>query len=336
MKIYIKIRDRAYGPLEDDKIEKMIASGKLKPQSEISFDRRNWFPAGNSKDLFPVERNTDPYLTLDDNDTVYPSRPQESTSFRKDHQKQKEQSFGDLPDPLDFSSSFPAEMDQCQWFLSNDGQTGTGPYRTSDILQFLKEQKAFPQSLIWQQGSNAVRLCDQAEFRSLFGNHPFETPLAFSGDQGIQNSPSEFQDPSFPGSEPKTFLNFLIDPLFHHYCDFTGRSTRKEFWIFHLLLFSFFCLLSFPIPLFGKQEDPHSFFAFIFILYSLMYFCLVLAVLLPALSIQVRRFHDTGFSGWLILIGLVPVFGNLAIFIMDLLPGTEGANIYGADPRIRS
>jgi uncharacterized membrane protein YhaH (DUF805 family) len=50
--------------------------------------------------------------------------------------------------------------------------------------------------------------------------------------------------------------------------------------------------------------------------------------------IGVKRFHDIGWPGWLILLGLVPVFGQVFLFFMiGSLKGNRGPNRYGIDPR---
>ena len=38
-------------------------------------------------------------------------------------------------------------------------------------------------------------------------------------------------------------------------------------------------------------------------------------------------------SGWMILIGIIPIVGGLVVFIFTVLPGTEGPNRFGADPK---
>jgi uncharacterized membrane protein YhaH (DUF805 family) len=55
-----------------------------------------------------------------------------------------------------------------------------------------------------------------------------------------------------------------------------------------------------------------------------------LAVLLPSLAVLVRRLHDTGRSGWWILISFVP-FGGIVLLIFTLM-GSDGPNDYGPEP----
>ena len=52
------------------------------------------------------------------------------------------------------------------------------------------------------------------------------------------------------------------------------------------------------------------------------------------IAIGVKRFHDIGWPGWLILPGLVPVFGQVFLFFtIGILRGNRGPNRYGLDPR---
>lgn len=57
-----------------------------------------------------------------------------------------------------------------------------------------------------------------------------------------------------------------------------------------------------------------------------------LALLVPTIAVQVRRFHDLGYSGWLWLINLVPL-GSLVVLVFMCLEGNPGHNLYGPDPK---
>ena len=45
-----------------------------------------------------------------------------------------------------------------------------------------------------------------------------------------------------------------------------------------------------------------------------------------------RRLHDTDKSGWLILLGLIPLIGSIILLVFYVLPGTKGPNKFGPDP----
>lgn len=64
-----------------------------------------------------------------------------------------------------------------------------------------------------------------------------------------------------------------------------------------------------------------------------------LAMFLPVISLQVRRFHDRNISGWwylaLFALGFIPyaVFVTFPVtIVISVLPGTEGPNKFGPDP----
>ncbi|WP_122341213.1 DUF805 domain-containing protein [Pseudomonas caricapapayae] len=49
-------------------------------------------------------------------------------------------------------------------------------------------------------------------------------------------------------------------------------------------------------------------------------------------QIGIQRLHDMGWSGWLLLLTMVPFIGSVFPFLMFLLPGTKGTNSFGPPP----
>ena len=108
---------------------------------------------------------------------------------------------------------------------------------------------------------------------------------------------------------------------FKQYADFSGRARRKEYWWFTLINFIIGLLLSFGyLPQYmdfvssaseGAAPDMHQMFA----IYSSPFYIIAtiysLAALIPGLAVWTRRLHDTGRSGWWILI-LFVLLGVLA------------------------
>ena len=71
---------------------------------------------------------------------------------------------------------------------------------------------------------------------------------------------------------------------------------------------------------------------------SLIHFTLLgsiysLAVLVPTLSVGVRRLHDMGKSGWWYLICLVPVLGAIYLIYLWCQDSQAEANEWGANPK---
>ena len=109
------------------------------------------------------------------------------------------------------------------------------------------------------------------------------------------------------------------------YAVFSGRARRKEYWMFFLINLIILVVLSIIDNLIGtvtRQGGPGVLQG----LYSL-------AVLIPTLAVTVRRLHDTGRTGWWILIGLIPVIGNIVLLIFLVLDSEPGANEYGPNPK---
>lgn len=66
--------------------------------------------------------------------------------------------------------------------------------------------------------------------------------------------------------------------------------------------------------------------------YGLFYLLYSIAVFLPGLAVSVRRLHDVGKSGWMILISFVPLIGGIWLFILMVTESDPGQNVYGLNP----
>ena len=58
----------------------------------------------------------------------------------------------------------------------------------------------------------------------------------------------------------------------------------------------------------------------------------LVAMMVVSVQIGVQRLHDIGWSGWLLLLNLVPVVGSVFAIIMLLAPGSPAANRFGPPP----
>lgn len=64
-------------------------------------------------------------------------------------------------------------------------------------------------------------------------------------------------------------------------------------------------------------------------IFGFLYFLYFLGTFLPSLAIAVRRLHDTGKSGWMLLISLIPIVGGIVLLVFFVSAST-GTNAYGA------
>ncbi len=106
------------------------------------------------------------------------------------------------------------------------------------------------------------------------------------------------------------------------YVAFSGRARRPEFWWFALFVFiGAWITGAIDRMLFGSD-------------FGVLGPIFGLAMLLPYISVAVRRLHDTDKSGWWILIGLIPLVGVLVLIYFYIQEGTKGANTFGPEPRV--
>jgi len=112
-------------------------------------------------------------------------------------------------------------------------------------------------------------------------------------------------------------MNYYLQ-AFRQYADFSGRASRKEFWMFFL----FNCIAVFVLyfiigiaSIMSYSSDGMTGGGLV--LPVLLLWLYVLATFIPNLAITVRRLHDAGESGWMILVSLIPIAG--AIWLLVLL-----------------
>jgi uncharacterized membrane protein YhaH (DUF805 family) len=131
-------------------------------------------------------------------------------------------------------------------------------------------------------------------------------------------------------------MDYMFLPL-RRYADFSGRSRRMEYWMFVLFVtLVFIGGVAVLIALVGSVEslssgggDPPPGIIAGAALLGVFY----LAILIPMLAVQVRRFHDQGKSGWMVLLNFIPYVGGLVVLVFMCMEGTRGPNQYGPDPK---
>jgi uncharacterized membrane protein YhaH (DUF805 family) len=124
------------------------------------------------------------------------------------------------------------------------------------------------------------------------------------------------------GGKGDTTMSWYIGAL-KKYADFNGRAGRAEFWMFTLIS----AMIGIVLYLIDERITPGSDLHVLLTLYTF-------AVLLPSLAVTVRRLHDTGRSGWWLLITLVPILGQLAYLVFLAQDSQPAANQYGSSPKM--
>jgi uncharacterized membrane protein YhaH (DUF805 family) len=110
------------------------------------------------------------------------------------------------------------------------------------------------------------------------------------------------------------------------YVGFSGRASRSEYW---------FAYLSFIVAVMGMFTlSIVSLFVVeaLATLMGLLTFVLYLGGFLPLLAVSVRRLHDLGKSGWMMLLVFVPFVGGILLLVWFVSDGEAFDNAYGAVP----
>jgi uncharacterized membrane protein YhaH (DUF805 family) len=105
---------------------------------------------------------------------------------------------------------------------------------------------------------------------------------------------------------------------FDHYVVFSGRASRPAYWwwfLFGILVAIGASIIDAAIGTTGVISGLAG-----------------LALVLPGLSVSIRRLHDIDRSGWWILIGLIPLIGFIVLLVFYLREGDAGENKYGPPP----
>jgi uncharacterized membrane protein YhaH (DUF805 family) len=131
-------------------------------------------------------------------------------------------------------------------------------------------------------------------------------------------------------------LEWMLMP-YRRYADFSGRSRRKEYWMFFLFFVVVYAVCFALMFSGGFAMDPTtgeptgmSGLGMVGIALLVIF---VLGSFIPALAVQVRRFHDQDKSGWFVLLNFIPYIGGLVVLVFMCLEGTRGPNRFGPDPK---
>ncbi|GAB6900388.1 DUF805 domain-containing protein [Kineosporia succinea] len=126
-----------------------------------------------------------------------------------------------------------------------------------------------------------------------------------------------------------SFSEAVNTVLKQKYATFSGRARRSEYWFFTLasILISIVATIILVVGLVAGQDAPA-----IAVIGGIIYAVISLGMFIPSLAVFVRRLHDTGRTGWWILLGIVP-FGSLVLLVFTVLDSEPGSNAYGPSPK---
>lgn len=116
-------------------------------------------------------------------------------------------------------------------------------------------------------------------------------------------------------------MSAYLDAM-RRYATFSGRSTRVEFWYYHLVLLGLAIGgLIIDVAIAGPREPQ-----------PLVSALIIMGHYIPSLAVIVRRLHDLEKSGWLVLTCLIPLVGIVAFIVIGSTPSQHPSS--GSDQQI--
>ncbi|WFR83174.1 DUF805 domain-containing protein [Arthrobacter sp. Y-9] len=189
--------------------------------------------------------------------------------------------------------------------------------------------------------------------------YPQQHPQAYP-QQHPQGGPA-WQAPAWPAPGwgqpvpfvPRPRVGFVdaIKSGFRNYATFNGRAVNSEFWwwfVFEYLVLGilgyvayFFLFAGIMTSLGGAlstssrrgYRSPETDFIWSAplvagIVLGILFVIVALALLIPGLALRVRRLHDAGYSGWFVLLSLVP-FGSVVVLALLAMESSPEGMKYG-------
>ena len=128
---------------------------------------------------------------------------------------------------------------------------------------------------------------------------------------------------------------------YKRFIDVRGRSNRKEYWEFFILNILFYPIIimicegyfrlfyGISILTFGAEQGK---FDKSLLIWGSIIGLWFIGNIIPMWTVNIRRLHDRGISGWILLIHFIPIINillSIFIIINALLPGDREVNSYG-------
>jgi uncharacterized membrane protein YhaH (DUF805 family) len=114
-----------------------------------------------------------------------------------------------------------------------------------------------------------------------------------------------------------------VQTCFRKYIVFSGRAQRSEYWYWVLFVVLANIAVSFLEAVINDMATGNA---------GLLNAAFSIAIMLPGISVVVRRLHDTNRSGWWYWIVLVPIVGIIVLLVWLVTKGSDGPNDFGHDP----
>jgi uncharacterized membrane protein YhaH (DUF805 family) len=127
-------------------------------------------------------------------------------------------------------------------------------------------------------------------------------------------------------SSMESFKADFLDIITKNYANIYGRVRRRVFWMFTLWQTLVYIAIGVLAGISAAIESPVLLGIFV-----VAYILVFLALIVPNVCLTVRRLHDMGQSGWLLLLNLIGL--GIVVLILCLIDSQPGENKYGPNPK---
>ena len=218
----------------------------------------------------------------------------------------------------------------CESFFRESRQPGEPPYCADHIHLAMDEETALPPPSVGPVGGAVMGATNTVPApmiappqAQLMGNVHQPAPMQM----GAQVFTNAQHPPTYGIIQGNPYLNQRmiapLEALRRTIGNWTGdgRAQRSEYWFgsifYSFVLITVFLIITVPISA-RFNEGMYAAFG-----------CLFLMSYIPLISLTIRRLHDIGYSGWMILIAVIPWVGAFVLFIMMIMPSEDRPNRYG-------
>lgn len=224
MRYYVKISGKAFGPFPEEKLGEMIQQSRIKRETEVSTDGKEWVSAERAG--------------------LFGASPTEA---------------GNIYGVADGGASGINLHKNTvpEWYLSHDGKSGTGPYATAEIESMIISGAAAAGALIWRQGENARPLAKEPLFAASFRSGSGSRTALGAPTQGPPDFNSFSNNASYSPTDVGTWGNAGSSPLNERKRKLTFRFVMC--WV-SLAADALLFLISFMMMLIGTADESTGVF----------------------------------------------------------------------------
>ena len=232
--------------------------------------------------------------------------------------------------------------------LNYDDNSGTGQISGADGIRYSFTRADLKQLVPISRGSRVDFDFEGKAAKDIYVDSAAPQPMAGAA---AALAPSGVQPYNGPIEPDLGLWGYFVQAFTKKFASFSGRARRKEYWGFYLFTLILFILLTIVIFVIAaaiggsrggvsSSNEMTNMMAGIGVIGIILYAIFVLVLILPGLGVTTRRFHDIGWSGWIVLLlyvlSLIPYVGfitGIIFLVVACIDSQPGQNKYGPPPK---